>query len=188
MKEIIEQELKCSIDLKKVVCETSIPVIEKITGIFCDTLSKGNKILICGNGGSAADAQHMAAEFVGRYKKERKALPAISLSTDTSIITCIGNDYSFDTIFSRQVEALAVKDDLVLGISTSGNSENVIQALNAAHSIGARTVVFTGGDGGRIKDIAQCSFIVPSKDTPRIQEVHCTVMHIICLLVEQKLF
>lgn len=188
MRDKIISELRESIDLKNEVIKKKIGSIEKAAEIFIETLAGKKKILLCGNGGSAADAQHIAAELVGRYKKERGALPAIALSTDTSILTCVGNDYSFDDVFKRQVEALAVEGDLVVGISTSGNSPNILRAMEAAKKAGARTVAFTGGDGGKLKDKADLSFIVPSKNTPRIQEVHITVAHIICLLIEDRLF
>ncbi len=147
-----------------------------------------NKLLVMGNGGSAADSQHFVAELVGRFKLERKALSAVALTTDTSIITAIGNDYGFETIFSRQIEALADKGDVVVGISTSGNSPNVLKALNLAKEIGCFTVSLLGKDGGDIKKISELPIIVPSMDTPRIQEAHATIIHLVCDLVEKELF
>ena len=157
-------------------------------GRLCSrTLQAGGKILLCGNGGSAADAQHIAAELVGRFKKERRAIPAIALTVDTSSLTALGNDYGFDTIFERQLEALARENDAVVGISTSGNSENVVRALKKANSIGAETIGLVGNNGGKIKEVANLSIVVPSNDTARIQEVHITIGHIICELIEEDL-
>lgn len=141
-----------------------------------------------GNGGSAADAQHFVAEIVGRFKMERRGLPALALSTDTSILTAIGNDYGFDRVFSRQVEALASPGDLVIGISTSGNSPNVLLALQLARETGCRSVGLLGKDGGSIKDVCDLALIVPTNDTPRVQEAHITMIHIVCDLLEKTLF
>ena len=148
-----------------------------------DTLSG----ILMGNGGSAADSQHIAAELVGRFKKERRAIPAIALTVDTSSLTALGNDYGFDSIFERQVEAHARENDAVVGISTSGNSENVVRALKKANEIGAETIGLVGNNGGKIKEVANLSIIVPSNDTARIQEVHITIGHIICELIEEDL-
>lgn len=156
--------------------------------ILADALSTGKKLLIMGNGGSAADAQHFAAEIVGRFKMERRALPAIALTTDTSALTAIGNDYGFDRIFSRQVEAFAQPGDLVVGISTSGNSPNVALALKAAKDAGCRSIALLGRDGGAIKELADIAIIIPSNDTPRIQEGHITTIHILCDLLEKEIF
>lgn len=150
-----------------------------------DSLQSGGKVLLMGNGGSAADSQHIAAEFVGRFKKERKALPAVALSTDTSILTAIGNDYGGERIFSRQVEALGRSGDVVIGISTSGNSPNVLEAMKAAREIGCFTVGLLGNDGGLIKEAAEIPLIIESRDTPRVQECHILIGHIICDLVER---
>ena len=168
--------IKSSYDLNKEVTE-SIKVITKC-------LRHGNKVVLFGNGGSAADAQHVAAEFVGRYKLERKSFPAISLTTDTSILNAIGNDYSYDLVFSRQCEGLVSKNDVVIGISTSGNSKNVKNALITSKKKGAITIGFLGNSGGQIKKLVDIPIIVKSKSTPRIQEVHRVVFHIICELVE----
>ena len=164
------------------------PAIESAVSLLTSSLRDGNKLLVMGNGGSAADAQHFVAEIVGRFKMERAALPGIALTTDTSILTAIGNDYGYDRVFSRQVEAHAVPGDVVVGISTSGNSVNVQLALEAAQRLGCRTIALLGRDGGSIKDVAELSLIVPSNDTPRIQEGHITMIHIICDLVERGLF
>ena len=148
-------------------------------------LSTGHKLLLCGNGGSAADAQHIAAEFTGRFLAERKPLPAIALTTDTSALTAIGNDYGFDTIFERQVRALAQPGDLLLAISTSGNSPNVLAAIKAIKKLGGESIALTGRDGGKMKACADLNLIVPSDETPRIQEMHATIGHILCEAVDR---
>lgn len=158
--------------------------IQQLATLVVKTLKTGNKILLMGNGGSAADAQHIAAEIVGRFTTERRGLPAIALTTDTSILTSIGNDYGYDNIFSRQVEALASAEDLVIGISTSGNSKNVLQALTAAASLGCQTAALLGKGGGEIKNVVNLSLIVPSSNTARIQEAHILIGHILCQVVD----
>jgi len=160
------------------------PTIAEMAGKLIGTLSRGGKILICGNGGSAADSQHFAAELVGRFEKERRGLPAIALTTDTSILTAIGNDYGFDRVFSRQVEALATPTDLLIGISTSGNSENVLQAIAAAKEIGCVTCGLTGRDGGKIAGAVDLNINIPVQRTARAQEAHLTILHILCELIE----
>ncbi|PLX84772.1 MAG: phosphoheptose isomerase [Desulfuromonas sp.] len=162
--------------------------IEAAAALLTGALEAGNKILVMGNGGSAADAQHFAAEMVGRFLMERKALPALALTTDSSILTALGNDYGFERVFSRQVEALAAPGDVVIGISTSGNSENVLAAMKAAREIGCRTVGLLGGEGGGMTGLVDVALTVPSDRTPRIQEAHQTVIHILCDLVETRLF
>lgn len=164
------------------------PLIAEMVTLLVDTFSRGGKLLVMGNGGSAADAQHFVAEIVGRFKMERRGLPAIALSTDTSILTAIGNDYGFDKVFHRQVEALASPGDLVVGISTSGNSPNVLQALELAREKGCRTVGLLGKDGGTIKSVCDLALIVPTDDTPRVQEGHITIIHIVCDLLEKSMF
>lgn len=158
-------------------------VIREIISCF----RSGNKVIIFGNGGSAADAQHMAAEFIGRFQLERKTLPAIAITTDTSILTSLSNDYSFEIVFSRQCEALVRKGDVAIGISTSGKSKNVWRGLEIAKERGAKTVALLGSKGGDIKAIADASIIVDSNSTARIQEVHRTVIHVICELVERDM-
>ncbi|MGB4600148.1 MAG: D-sedoheptulose 7-phosphate isomerase [Trichlorobacter sp.] len=153
-----------------------------------DTFQIGNKLLIMGNGGSAADAQHFAGEIVSRFRIERPGLPAIALSTDSSILTAIGNDYGFEQVFSRQVEALASPGDAVIGISTSGNSPNVAKALEVARQAGCTTIGLLGKDGGSIKELCDIPLIIPSPDTPRVQEGHITIIHILCDLIEQGMF
>jgi D-sedoheptulose 7-phosphate isomerase len=147
-------------------------------------LKFGNKLLICGNGGSAADSQHFAAEVVGRFEKERRGFSAIALTTDTSALTAIGNDYGFDKVFSRQVEALGQKGDILIGISTSGNSKNVIEAVKVAKGLGIFTVGLLGKDGGQLKDLVDKAFIVRSNNTARIQEIHITFIHAICRVLD----
>ncbi|MBV5338910.1 MAG: D-sedoheptulose 7-phosphate isomerase [Deltaproteobacteria bacterium] len=164
------------------------PLIAEMVALLVETFRRGNKLLVMGNGGSAADAQHFVAEIVGRFKMERRGLPAIALSTDTSILTAIGNDYGFDRVFQRQVEALAAPGDMIVGISTSGNSPNVLLALELAREKGCCTVGLLGKDGGSIKALCDLALIVPTSDTPRVQEGHITIIHIVCDLLEKTLF
>ena len=185
--ERVEQFLKASGDLKYQVAKTLSSKILNAAHAIRDRLANGGKLLLMGNGGSAADSQHIAAELIGRFKRERKAIPALALTVDSSSLTALGNDYGFDTIFSRQIEALAAPIDAVIGISTSGNSSNVIRALKLAREIGAVTIGFMGNDGGNMKNCVDISIIVPSNDTARIQEVHITIGHIICEIIEQDL-
>ena len=188
MKEEIRLQLKSHREVIAAVERELTPTIESAALILTAALRSGNKLLVMGNGGSAADAQHFAAEIVGRFKLERRALPALALSTDSSILTAVGNDYGFESIFSRQVEAHAVAGDVVVGISTSGNSPNVQLALQLAAETGCRTIALLGKDGGSIKDVAELSLVIPSHDTPRVQEGHITIIHILCDLVEKALF
>jgi len=167
------------------LCKTLSPQVTAISETMIQAFKNGNKVLLCGNGGSAADSQHIAAEFVSRFRQERKGLPAIALSTDTSILTAIGNDYSIDRIFSRQVEALAHKGDVVIGISTSGKSPNVVEAIKTAKKYGCSTIAFLGDNGGTLKDLVDLPLVIPSTDTPRIQECHILLAHIICDIVER---
>jgi D-sedoheptulose 7-phosphate isomerase len=160
------------------------PVLDAAAAIT-DALRRGGKVLLFGNGGSAADAQHVAAELVGRFTKERVGLAAIALSTDTSILTSIGNDYAFDRVFARQIEALGRAGDVALGITTSGDSPNVVSALRLAQERGLRTVAFTGRDGGAARAVADIHVNIPSSSTPRVQEVHMTLLHVVCDLVER---
>ena len=183
--EIQNKILDSSESIKKSI--ENIPEIIRIIESITKSLKKGNKIILFGNGGSAADAQHIAAELVGRFDYDRKSLPAISLTTDTSVITSIGNDYSFEKIFSRQCESLVNKGDVVVGISTSGNSINVKNGLLVSKRKGAKTVGFLGRKGGHIKNIVDIPLIVNSNSTPRIQEVHRTAAHIICEMVEKNI-
>jgi D-sedoheptulose 7-phosphate isomerase len=187
MKEHIISRLRESAELKLRFAKQSVNDIVQATKIIQKSIKSGGKVLLFGNGGSAADAQHIASEFVNRFSKDRKAYSAIALSTDTSILTSIGNDRSFSNIFSRQVEALGRKGDVAWGISTSGKSKNVVNALEVARSVGLKTILLTGSEVGNIGDSVDCLVKVPSKSTPRIQELHITVAHIICELVEGEL-
>jgi len=168
--------------------EENVGLVKEMAMLFISTIKSGGKVLFFGNGGSAADSQHLAAELVGRFKKNRPALASIALTTDTSILTAIGNDFGFDAIFERQIEALGKEGDLAVGLSTSGNSLNVIKAFNIAKEKKIRTISFLGNSGGKIKDITDISLVVPSADTARIQEIHSLTGHIICELVENELF
>ena len=185
--ERVKQFLKTSGDLKYQVAETLSEEILCAAYSIRDCISTGGKLILMGNGGSAADSQHIAAELIGRFKKERKAIPALALTVDSSSLTALGNDYGFESIFSRQVEALANPNDAVVGISTSGNSKNIIRALSLAREIGAKTIGLMGNDGGEMKNCVDIGIIVPSNDTARIQEVHITIGHIICEIIEQDL-
>ncbi|HEY8119024.1 MAG TPA: D-sedoheptulose 7-phosphate isomerase [Methylophilaceae bacterium] len=164
--------------------EALLPQIDAVAQRMRLCHKNGGKILLMGNGGSAADSQHIAAEIVGRYKKERRGLPAIALSTDTSILTSVGNDYGYDYVFARQIEALCRPEDMVIGITTSGNSANVVRAIEEAKRIGATTVGLTGGRGGKLTGLCDFNLIMPSSDTPRIQEAHIFVGHSLCQLME----
>jgi D-sedoheptulose 7-phosphate isomerase len=162
-------------------------LVAKLSERIVEAYRAGNKLVLMGNGGSAADAQHVAAEMVARFKLERPAWPALALHANTSTITAIGNDYGYDDIYVRQVEAFVAKDDVVIGISTSGNSENVVRALEKAKERGAWTVAFTGQGGGRAAKVVDLLLAMPSRDTPRVQEAHITLLHIMCDLVERAL-
>jgi len=187
MRDHIKDLLLQSIQVKEDLLRDGIDSIIGIATAVIDSMKKGGKLIICGNGGSASDSQHIAAELVGRFVKERKGLPAIALTTNTSIITALANDYSYEIVFARQVEALGQKNDIVMGISTSGKAKNVAAALKQAKKMGLITVALTGGDGGELTKIADISLTVPSTVTARIQEAHITIGHIICEQVEQAL-
>jgi D-sedoheptulose 7-phosphate isomerase len=187
MREIIQSIIEESVELKKSFIKKNMDLIISGGRKIADALVSGHKILIFGNGGSAADAQHMAAEFVNRYVVERRPLAAIALTTDTSVLTSIGNDYSFEDIFSKQILALGREGDVAIGISTSGNSKNVIKAVEAAKDKGLFTIGFTGR-GGRLASCAEMVFAVESDVTARIQEVHNTLGHILCDLTDRNLF
>ena len=177
-----------SIEVKQAFWQLYMEQLEVVVSKIVHALRAGRKVLLFGNGGSAADAQHLAAEFVNRFLYDRPALPAIALTTDSSIITSISNDYEYNRIFSRQIEALGKEGDIAIGISTSGNSPNVLLGLQKGRKMGLYTVALSGGDGGKMKTAAEISLIVPCRKTPRIQEVHITIGHIICELVEEALF
>ena len=185
----INQEIKNTIRESSNIILSSENLSEKIEKAINEIIkcfSTGNKIIIFGNGGSAADAQHIVAEFIGRFQKERKSLPAIALTTDSSIITSLSNDYSYDIVFSRQCESLVLKGDVVIGISTSGNSKNVSEGIKTAKSLGAITIALLGGNGGIISNNVDIPIIVESTNTARIQEVHRVIYHIICGIVERE--
>ncbi|MDH3998593.1 MAG: D-sedoheptulose 7-phosphate isomerase [Desulfuromonadales bacterium] len=162
--------------------------ITECAQMLAERLGSGGKLLVMGNGGSAADAQHLAAELVGRFLLERRALPAIALTTDSSILTAVGNDYGFDNVFTRQVEALGAPGDVVIGISTSGNSANVVNALKQAKTMGLQCIGLLGGSGGCIAEMVDLALVVPCDETPRIQEAHLTIIHLLCDLIEKQLF
>jgi D-sedoheptulose 7-phosphate isomerase len=167
--------------------QSRIPEIEDAGELICATLRQGHKVLLCGNGGSAADAQHIAAELVGRYESERRAWPAVSLTTDTSALTALSNDYGYEDVFARQVQALAVAGDVLLALSTSGTSANVIKAVRKASQLGCKTIALTGGTGEPLASLCDLAVIVPSTRTSRIQEAHITIGHLWCELVDAKL-
>lgn len=183
----IAKQIKESIKIKEEIILLAED-IAKIGKIMAEGLAWGNKILVVGNGGSAADAQHLAGELVGRFKKERKALPCIALTTDASILTAWANDHDFSTVFQRQVEALGRPGDIFLGISTSGNSENIVNAVSAAKKIGMESVLLLGNDGGKLKTQSEHAIIVHSDETPRVQEAHILIIHILCDYIERSLF
>ncbi len=186
MQSIIEFELNEHLKTSKATLESIGESLEVAAKLCVDGLKNGGKILIFGNGGSAADAQHIAAELVGRYKVERKGLPAIALTTDTSALTSIGNDYGYNRVFDRQVEALANKGDVVVGISTGGSSGNVISALQLAKNLGCQTIGFSGRGGGEMNELCDVNLVIPAEDTPRIQEMHIVIGHILCHIIEQE--
>ncbi|MFH1619137.1 MAG: SIS domain-containing protein [bacterium] len=163
-----------------------VPAVEKAARLFTGTIKKGNTVFFCGNGGSAADSQHLAAEIVVRFRKERKAMPAVSLTTDTSILTAVLNDYGPDKVFSRQLEALARRGDLLVAISTSGNSANVLAAVRRAKVLGVRTLGLLGGSGGKIRQACDLSLVIPSSVTANVQEMHILIGHIFCDLAENN--
>jgi D-sedoheptulose 7-phosphate isomerase len=165
----------------------AMATLKKIGDLIVSSLKNGGKVMIAGNGGSAADAEHIAGEFIGRYLYDRRPLPAIALNTDTAVLTCVGNDYSYNDIYLRQVQAIAKKGDVFWGISTSGNSANVVSAAEAAKKMGAIVVAFTGEKGGKLKEIADACFCSPSSRTNRIQEIHMLGYHIVCELMESAL-
>jgi D-sedoheptulose 7-phosphate isomerase len=188
VEKIIQKALRESIGVKEDFIKENTTKITFFAERIALALTSDRKLLLCGNGGSAADAQHIAAEFINRYELERPPLPAIALTTDTSILTSVGNDYSFDEIFSKQIKALGVEGDVLLAISTSGNSANVIEAVKAAKNLGIFTVGLTGSEGGQLTRLVDLSLMVKSDVTARIQETHILVGHIICELVDYLLF
>lgn len=187
MEEKIRKILKESISVKEALLKSGVKTLARIAEAIVEAVRCEKKVFIFGNGGSAADSQHIAAEFIGRFRKERRPIPAIALTTNTSTLTALSNDYGYDVSFKRQLEALAVSGDIVIGLSTSGNSPNVYEALKAAKRLGLKIVTMTGEGGGRIAKLADIALKIPSENTPRIQESHITAGHIICELVEEKL-
>lgn len=190
MKNHISQIIEASIQVKQHLLEDEalLHTMEASVTAITTAFQQGNKVLFCGNGGSAADAQHLAAEFSGRFYKDRKALPAEALHCNTSYLTAVANDYSYDVIYARLVEGLGTTGDVLIGLSTSGNSSNIVRAFETAKDKGLITIGFTGLSGGIMKNYSDFLFNVPSTDTPRIQESHILIGHIICQLVEEKLF
>ena len=186
--QIINDRLIEGAEVRSNFARASTERVREAAVVLADCLGRGNKVLVLGNGGSAADAQHFAAEFVGRFGRERDPLPVIALTTDTSVLTAVGNDYGFEEIFVRQVRALASPGDAVVAISTSGRSPNVLQAVGASRAAGATTIALTGGDGGELVKVCDIGIVVPSSSTPQIQEVHVTILHILSELIESSLF
>jgi len=184
----IALQLQESIDTKRALLSANLDVVRKIADALIGAFKNNRRVYLMGNGGSAADAQHIAGELIGRFKINRRPLPAIAITTDTSVITALANDFGYDTCFSRQIEALAASGDVVLAFSTSGNSKGILDAVKIAKNIGATTIGFTGKDGGLLKDAVDICLRVPSNNTPRIQECHITVGHIVCFIVEKELF
>ena len=187
MIEKIAKDIRENIAVKEAILKDHLPAIEQAARAIADCLKSGSKLLFFGNGGSASDSQHLAAEFVGRYEKERRSLAAIALTTDTSILTAVGNDYGFDRIFERQVEGLGRKGDVAVAISTSGNSKNVLLAIKRSKQMGIYTIGLTGRSGGAMKSLVDLPVVVPSDKTSRIQESHILIGHILCERVDELL-
>ena len=185
--EIIRRTIRESIQVKEAIVRNMIPEIAQAAAWIVSSYDNGGKLVLFGNGGSAGDAQHIAAELVGRFERERRALPAIALTTNSSTLTAIGNDYGYDKIFSRQVEAWVQPADVVIGISTSGNSPNVLEGIAAAKLKGAKTIGLTGEKGGKLASQTNLCLKVPSSNTARIQESHIMIGHLLCLLLEQQI-
>ena len=188
MKKEIESSLNESINIMAELLSGSVEPVIQIANILVEAFKTGHSLYLMGNGGSAADAQHISGELVGRFKKDRKPLPALALTTDTSVLTAIANDFGYDLCFERQVEAFVKNGDVVFGLSTSGNSASIINATLLAKKKGAKTIAFTGKGGGRLKDHVDVCLEIPSTDTARIQECHITIGHILCSIIEKELF
>lgn len=190
MQDKIQKIIQESINVKEKILHDGklVPVINEIASAITGALRNGNRIYFCGNGGSAADAQHLAAEFSGRFYTDRDALPAEALHCNTSYLTAVANDYSYDVIYARLIKGIGMQGDFLIGLSTSGNSSNIVKAFETAREKGIITVGFTGETGGKMKDLSDYLINVPSKDTPRIQESHIMLGHIICQLVEEQYF
>ena len=187
MLDLIEKELDEHRETVNKVKEELLGIINEVSEILVATIKSGNKIILFGNSGSAADAQHIAAELSGRYRKERRGLSALALTTDTSALTAISNDYGFEYIFARQVEALAKKGDAVIGISTSGNSKNVVQGILKGKEIGCKLIGLSGRDGGRLKTVCDINIIIPAESRARVQEMHILIGHILCEIIENSI-
>lgn len=188
MKERVIKAFEDSVDVKRRFMQQHVDRIVQVASVIAAAFREGHKVLLFGNGGSSTDASHIAAEFVGRYHRERRPLPAIALATDMAAITCIANDYDYAEIFARQVKAHGQKGDVVIAISTSGNSPNVLKGLEAARELGLTTIGWTGGKGGKVEGLVDYPFVVPSTVTARIQESHITLGHVLCELIEESLF
>jgi len=190
MKEFIKNQIKTSYEIKQKIYENEklIELIEKVSKEVVKAYKRGNKTILAGNGGSAADAQHIAGEFVSKFYFDRPGLPSIALTTDTSILTAIGNDYGYEKLFARQIQANGVEGDVFIGISTSGNSKNIIEALKECKKKKILSVGLTGESGGKMKELCDYCICIPSNETPRIQEAHILIGHIICSIVEEEIF
>ncbi len=188
MEEKILKAFENSINVKEKFIKENVHLVAEVSKLIADSFIDGKKLIIFGNGGSACDASHIAAEFINRFKRDRPGLPAIALNTDMAVITSIANDYDYSEIFARQLKTLAVQGDIAIAISTSGNSKNILKAVDAAKKKGVKTIAFTGIKGEKLASKSDYSFIVPSDDTPRIQETHITLAHVICQIVEEILF
>jgi D-sedoheptulose 7-phosphate isomerase len=188
MEKKIIKAFEDSIAVKEKFVRGYAPLIEEVSKIIAEAFNEGKKLIIFGNGGSACDASHIAAEFVNRFKRERPGLPAIALNTDMAVLTSIANDYDYSEIFARQVKTLSETGDIVIAISTSGNSRNILKAVDVSRKKGVKTIAFTGMKGDRLASKSDYAFVVPSDDTPRIQETHITLGHVLCQMVEELLF
>ena len=186
--ELVIKHIRDSINIKEQIVQSGVKAITQVTDEIIGAYKKGKKVVWFGNGGSAADAQHLAAELLGKFYINRKALESMALTTNTSLLTAVANDFDFSEVYARQVEALVKQGDIVIGISTSGESANVLRGIEQANQNGAITVAFTGATGGKLKTVARYTIVVPSEETPRIQEAHVMIGHIICYMVERELF
>lgn len=184
----IEQQLQDNINIMKELLSTHVAVVRNVADVIVKAFKRNNYMYLMGNGGSAADAQHIAGEMIGRFKMDRRPLPAVALTTDSSVMTAIANDFGYDQSFSRQVEALVREGDIVMAFTTSGNSKNILNAVKAARDLRAITVGFTGTDGGLLKNEVDFCIKIPTTNTPRIQECHITIGHILCSIIEKELF
>lgn len=187
--EIIEKELRTSIEVKQKIlnCKELLDDINDVAALMVDCLKCGNKILLCGNGGSASDSLHVAGELVGRFQKERKGYAVVSLNSDVATMTAIANDYGYEQVFARQVQALMNEGDILFGISTSGNSKNIIKAFEQAKELGGKTILLAGKDGGVLKSVADIDIVIPCETTAHIQEAHTCIYHILCEIIELEL-